>query len=198
MRWLHFVSSSETLENMAKKQIEIAIPKEIILSKIYEVREQKVMLDSDLAELYGVETKALKRAVKRNLDIFPEHFMFELTKEEHESLRYQIGTSNEGRGGTRYLPMVFTEHGIIHAAHVLRSPRARKMSVRITEIFIKMREILQTHQDLFLQMEQIRTKVTGQEEQISLIFEYLKQFEQAKQQELEYQNREKIGFKPKK
>lgn len=96
--------------------------------------------------------------------------MFELTKEEHESLRYQIGTSNEGRGGTRYLPMVFTEHGIIHAAHVLRSPRARKMSVRITEIFIKMREILQTHQDLFLQMEQIRTKVTGQEEQISLIF----------------------------
>ena len=94
------------------------------------------MLDSDLAELYGVETKALKRAVRRNLDIFPEHFMFELTKEEHESLRYQTGTSNEGRGGTRYLPMVFTEHGIIHAAHVLRSPRARKMSVRITEIFI--------------------------------------------------------------
>ena len=174
---------------------EITIPQEVIIDKIYSIRGQKVMLDSDLAELYGVETKALKRAVRRNLDIFPEHFMFELTKEEDESLRYQIGTSNEGRGGTRYSPMVFTEHGIIHAAHVLRSPRARKMSVRITEIFIKMREILQTHQDLFLQMEQIRTKVTGQEEQISLIFEYLKQFEQAKQQDLEQQQIPKIGFK---
>ena len=195
MRWLQNATSPETPEKMAKQQTAIAIPKEIILSKIYEVRDEKVMLDSDLAELYGVETKALKRAVRRNLDIFPEHFMFELTKEEHESLRYQIGTSNEGRGGTRYSPMVFTEHGIIHAAHVLRSPRARKMSVRITEIFIKMREILQTHQDLFLQMEQIRTKVTGQEEQISLIFEYLKQFEQAKQQDLEQQQRPKIGFK---
>jgi hypothetical protein len=177
---------------------ELVIPDEVVISKIYHLRKQKVMLDSDLAELYGVETKALKRAVRRNLDIFPEHFMFELSKEEHESLRYQIGTSNEGRGGTRYLPMVFTEHGIIHAAHILRSPRARQMSVRITEIFIKMREVFQTHQDLFLQMEQIRTKVIGQEEQINLIFEYLKQFEQAKQQELEYQNREKIGFKTKK
>ncbi|MCE2397080.1 ORF6N domain-containing protein [Candidatus Poribacteria bacterium] len=174
---------------------EVTIPQEVILSKIYEIRGQKVMLDSDLAELYGVETKALKRAVRRNIDIFPEHFMFELTKEEHESLRYQIGTSNEGRGGTRYLPMVFTEHGIIHAAHVLRSPRARKMSVRITEIFIRMREILQTHQDLFLQLEEIRSKVSGQEEQIALIFEYIKQFEQIKQQELEQQNRPPIGYK---
>lgn len=156
------------------------------------------MLDSDLSELYGVETKALKRAVRRNIDIFPEHFMFELTKEEHESLRYQIGASKEGRGGTRYLPMVFTEHGIIHAAHVLRSPRAREMSVRITEIFIKMREMLQTHQELFIQLDEIRKKVSGQEEQIALIFEYLKQFEQAKREALEQKNRKRIGFKPNK
>jgi len=174
---------------------EVGIPQEIILRKIYEIRGQKVMLDSDLAELYEVETKGLKRAVKRNLDIFPEHFMFELTKEEAESLRYQIGTSNTGRGGTRYLPMVFTEHGILQVAHVLRSKRARFMSVRITEIFIKMREIIQTHQELFSQMEEIRSKVSGQEEQITLIFEYLKQFEQAKQQELEQKQRSKIGFK---
>ena len=121
--------------------------------------------------------------------------MFELTREEHESLRCQIDTSNTGRGGTRYLPMVFTEHGIIHAAHVLRSPRARKMSVRITEIFIKMRELLQTHQELFLQMEEIRKKVSGHDKQITIIFEYLKQFEQAKREELERRNRKRIGFK---
>ena len=174
---------------------EIAIPREVILSKIYEIRGQKVMLDSDLAELYEVETKGLKRAVKRNLDIFPAHFMFELTKEEDESLRCQIGTSNTGRGGTRYLPMVFTEHGILQVAHVLKSKRARYMSVRITEIFIKMRELIQTNQELFLQMEEIRKKVSGQEEQITLIFEYLKQFEQAKQEELEHKNRKRIGFK---
>ncbi len=153
------------------------------------------MMDSDLAKLYGVETKALKRAVRRNLDIFPEHFMFELTKEEVESLRYQIGTSNEGRGGTRYLPMVFTEHGIIHVAHVLRSPRARKMSVRITEIFIKMREIFQAHHELLLQLGEIRKKATEQEEQIALIFEYLKQFERAKREELKQKQRKPIGFK---
>ena len=174
---------------------EIAIPQEVILSKIHEIRGQKVILDKDLAELYEVETKVLKQAVKRNLDIFPKHFMFELTKGEHESLRSQFVTSKKGRGGTRYLPMVFTEHGILQVAHVLRSKRARYMSIRITEIFIKMRELLQTHQELFLQMEEIRKKVSGQEEQITLIFEYLKQIEQAKQEELEHKNRERIGFR---
>lgn len=168
---------------------------ELILSKIYKFRDKKVMLDRDLAELYEVETKGLKRAVKRNIDIFPEHFMFELTKEEVESLRCHFGTSNKGRGGPRYLPMVFTEHGILQVAHVLKSKRARFMSVHITEVFIKMREIIQTHQELFVQMEEIRSKVSGQEEQITLIFEYLKQFEQSKQEALEYKNRKKIGFK---
>ena len=176
---------------------EVSIPQEVIVSKIYEIRGQKVILDSDLAELYEVETKALKQAVKRNLDIFPEHFMFELTKEEHGSLRSQIVTSKKGRGGTRYLPMVFTEHGILQVAHVLRSKRARYMSVRITEIFIKMREMLQTHQELFIQMEDIRKTVSGHEEHIIEIFEYLKELEQDKQLEVGFQDRELIGFKRK-
>jgi len=179
------------------KSTGMKIPEHVVMSKIYEVRGEKVMIDRDLAELYEVETKGLKRAVKRNLDIFPEHFMFELTKEEYESLRYQNGTSNAGRGGTRYLPMVFTEHGILQVAHVLRSKRARLMSVRITEIFIKMREIIQTHQELFLQMEQIRKKVSGQEDQITLIFEYIDQLEHAKEEKLDQENRVRIGFKPK-
>ena len=92
---------------------EITIPDEIITSKIFLIRDQKVMVDRDLAELYGVETKVLKQAVKRNMDIFPTNFMFELTKEENESLRSQFVTSKKGRGGTRYLPMVFTEHGVL-------------------------------------------------------------------------------------
>jgi len=100
------------------------------------------MIDRDLAELYGVETKALKQAVKRNIDIFPKHFMFELTKDENEFLRSQFVTSNKGRGGTRYLPMAFTEHGVLQLAHVLRSKKVNLMSVRITEIFIKMRQLL--------------------------------------------------------
>ena len=177
---------------------ELAIPEEVVMSKIYQIRGQKVMLDSDLAELYGVETKVFKQAIRRNLDVFPEHFMFELTKEEHESLRSQFVTSKKGRGGTRYLPLVFTEHGVIHAAHVLRSKRARLMSVRITEIFIKMREIIQTHQELFLQMEEIRKKASGQEEQITLIFDYINQLEQVKRKELDQENRVRIGFKPEK
>ena len=92
---------------------EITIPEEIITSKIYLIRDQKVMVDRDLAELYGVETKVLKQAVKRNVDIFPTHFMFELSKVEDEFLRSQLVTSKKGRGGTRYLPMVFTEHGVL-------------------------------------------------------------------------------------
>ena len=104
----------------------IILPDEVITNKIYLIREQKVMLDSDLEELYGLETKYLKQAVKRNSDIFPDHFMFELTKEENDFLRSQIVTSSWG--GTRYLPMVFTEHGILQLSHVLRSKRARILS----------------------------------------------------------------------
>lgn len=103
---------------------DIGIAEEVIASKIYRIRNQKVMLDSELTELYGVGTKALKRAVRRNIEIFPEHFMFELTKKEYESLRYQFGTSNTGRGGTRYLPTVFTEHGLsmLPIYYVVREP----------------------------------------------------------------------------
>lgn len=106
----------------------IILPDEVITNKIYLIREQKVMLDSDLEELYGLETKYLKQAVKRNSDIFPDHFMFELTKEENDFLRSQIVTSKKGSGGARYLPMVFTEHGILQLSHVLRSKRARILS----------------------------------------------------------------------
>lgn len=113
---------------------EMMIPEEVIMSKIYIIRGQKVIFDKDLAELYEVETKALKQAVKRNKDIFPEHFMFELSEDEFANLRSQIVTSSWG--GQRYLPYVFTELGVLQLANVLKSVRARRMSIRILEVFV--------------------------------------------------------------
>ncbi len=169
---------------------EISIPDEIITNKIYIIREQKVMLDRDLAELYGVETKYLKQAVKRNLDIFPAHFMFELTKEENEFLRSQIVTSKKGRGGTRYLPMAFTEHGILQLSHVLRSKKARLMSIRITEVFIKMREILTDNLSVKLEIEEIKKRLTSHSKNIELVFNYLDELIEKKDKP-----RTKIGYK---
>ena len=168
---------------MSEQQKLSVIPDEVIASKIYLIRGQKVMLDRDLAELYETETKVLKQAVKRNIDIFPEHFMFQLTNQEFTILRSQTVTSSWG--GQRYLPYVFTEHGVLQLASVLKSTRARRMSVRIIEVFVKMREMLATHKEILHKLEQIEKKDIEQDQKIMLIFEYLKQLEQAKQQELE-------------
>ena len=118
---------------------------ESIVSKIHFIRGKRVILDSDLASLYGVLTKNLNKAVVRNLNRFPEDFMFQLTSEETESLRFQIGTSKKGRGGTRYLPHVFTQEGIAMLSGVLNSPRAIQANVQIMRTFIKMRELLATN-----------------------------------------------------
>ena len=174
---------------------QVTVPEEIILSKIYEIRGEKVMLDKDLAELYQVETKVLKQAVRRNAAIFPAHFMFELTNQENMALRSQIVTSNKGKGGTRYLPMVFTEHGVLQLASVLRSDRAKHMSIRLIEIFVKLRALLSTHKELLLQTEKVGERLAGHDKQIAIIFEYLKQLEQTKQEGLSYKNRKRIGFK---
>jgi len=116
---------------------------------IYEIRGQKVMLDSDLARIYGTPTGALNRAVKRNADRFPKDFAFRLTRWESEALRCQIGTLKMGRGQHRkYLPLVFTEHGAIMAANVLNSPRAVQMSVFVVRAFLKMRALLGDKREL--------------------------------------------------
>jgi len=116
---------------------------------IYEIRGQRVMLDSDLALIYGIETKALNRAVKRNRDRFPKDFVFQLTRQESELLRRQFGTLKSGRGQHRkYLPYVFTEHGAIMAANVLNSARAVQMSVFVVRAFLKMRALLGDKRDL--------------------------------------------------
>lgn len=127
-------------------RIPAAMP--LIERRIYVIRGQKVMLDSDLAELYQVLTKNLNLAVRRNAGRFPADFKFQLTKEEAESLRLQIATSNDGRGGRRYLPYAFTEHGVVMLSAVLNSERAVHMSILIVRAFVKLREALATNRRL--------------------------------------------------
>ena len=116
--------------------------------RIHVVRGLKVMLDTDLAEIYGVETKALNRAVRRNQARFPEDFMFQVTAQEAAALRCQIGTSKRDRGGRRYLPYVFTEYGAVMLASVLRTPVAVQASVQIARAFVRLRELLATNKEL--------------------------------------------------
>ncbi|OFY69745.1 MAG: DNA-binding protein [Bacteroidetes bacterium RIFCSPLOWO2_12_FULL_37_12] len=169
---------------------EIIIPQEVILSKIYEIRSVKVMLDRDLAELYGVETKYLKRQVKRNIERFPEDFMFALNEQEFKEWRSQFVTSNKDKMGLRYAPYAFTEDGVAQLSTVLNSQRAINVNLQIIRLFSRMRKMLLTHKDLLIEMEKIRKKISGQDEKIDLIFNYLKQF--IKEQETP---RRKIGYR---
>jgi len=134
------------------------------------------MLDRNLAELYGVETKRLKEQVRRNIERFPEDFMFELTKDELEDWRSQFATSNREVMGLRVAPFVFTEHGVLMLSSVLNSNEAIKVNIRIVRIYTRMKELLLTHKDLIAEMENIRRKVDGQDEKIEQIFSYLQQF----------------------
>ena len=171
----------------------ISIPDEIVMSKIYLIRNKKVMSDMDLAELYEVETKQLKRAVRRNISRFPEDFMFELSDIEFTDLRSQFGTSSWG--GVRYPSMAFTEQGVAMLSSVLNSERAISVNIRIIRIFTKMRELLSTHKEILRKLEQLERKDMEQDEKLMLIFEYLKQLEKTKQEELDQKNRPGIGYK---
>lgn len=138
------------------------IPIEQIENKILLIRGQKVMLDSDLADLYGVKTGRLNEQVRRNRERFPEDFMFQLTKEETVALRSQFAISKGQRGGRRYAPFVFTEHGAIMAASVLNTRRAIEVSVFVVRAFIKLREVLATHKELARKLEEMEKKYDAQ------------------------------------
>jgi len=157
------------------------IPQEVIERKIYLIRGRKVMLDSDLAVLYGVRTKNLNKAIKRNIERFPEDFMFQLTHGEVRSLRFQFGTSKEGRGGRRYLPFVFTEQGIAMLSSVLNSKRAIQVNIAIIRAFVRLREILLTHKDLAAKIAALELKyknhdmrLSEYDKHITAIFEAIK------------------------
>ena len=145
-----------------QKQTLSILSDDIVVNKIYVIRNQKVMLDSDLAELYGVETRVLNQSIKRNLERFPEDFMFQLTEEEVELMVSQNAIpSTQVLGG--YLPYAFTEHGILMLANVLKGDRAIKMSIRIIEIFFKIRELIILHKDVSILVEQVEKKLLKQD-----------------------------------
>ena len=146
---------------------------EFIENKIYLIRNKKVILDSDLAELYGVSTKRLNEQVRRNTERFPEDFMFVLTKEESDLLRSQIATLKKGRGQhSKYLPYAFTEHGAIMAATILNSPRAVEMSIFVVRAFVKLREMLISHKDLKHKIEEMEKKYDSQ---FKIVFNAIKE-----------------------
>lgn len=172
----------------------LLIPEEVIMSKILIVRGIKVMIDSDLAELYGVTTKRLNEQVKRNFKRFPEDFLFQLTEQEKQEVvancdhlvRLKFSPS---------LPYAFTEHGAVMLASVLNSDLAIIVNIQIIRVFTRMRQLLETHTEILRKLEQLQKNDTEQDRQILLIFEYLKQLEQSKQQQEEQANRKRIGYR---
>ncbi len=171
------------------------VPEEVIMQKIFFIRNQKVMLDRDLAELYGVETKRLKEQVKRNMERFPKHYMFELTLEEAMASRSQNATLKRG-DNIKYLPLAFTEQGVMMLANVLKSKRAIEVSIKIIDVFILLRETLSNHTDLRLEIEHIKKKLNNHDKNIELVFQYLDELLEKKENKKE---RTQIGYKlPKK
>ncbi len=159
---------------MTDQKNEQIVPDEIVMSKIYVLRQQRVMLDKDLAELYDMLPIRLRQQVKRNMERFPEKFMFQLTEEEVDAMVSQfVIPSKQSLGGT--LPYAFTEHGVLMLANVLRSKTAVAVSIRIIEIFVKMREMLSTQTEVLLKLELLETQVAGHDEHIQVIFAHLKE-----------------------
>ena len=152
------------------------VPLEHVVSRIFLVRGQKVMLDADLADLYGVTTKRLNEQIKRNIDRFPSDFMFQLNAREHDSLRSQFATSKEtlGRGGRRYLPYVFTEHGAIMAASVLDSERAVQVSIYVVRAFVQLREMLSSNKALARKLNELERKLTTHDRAITELIEAIR------------------------
>jgi len=171
------------------------LPDRVIINKIIVLRDQKVIVDRDLANLYGVETRVLNQAVKRNIKRFPSDFMFQMTPEEMKTWKSQIVISENDKMGLRKPPYVFTEQGVAMLSSVLNSDRAILVNIQIMRVFTKLRALLESHAEIIRKLDSIEKKDIEQDEKILLIFEYLKQLEQAKQEETNLKERKRIGFK---
>lgn len=176
--------------NMKDLKSESLITDELVLNKIYFIREQKVMLDEDLAVLYGISTKRLNEQVSRNIGRFPEDFMFKLTDEEYETLRSQFATSK--KGGRRYLPNVFTEHGVLMLSSVLNSQQAIEVNIQIMRIFAHLRQTLLNNTELRLEIEKIKIKIDNQDKNMETVFRYL---DGLIEKNTESKPRKRIGYK---
>lgn len=184
--------------------IEPPVPIERIQQSILLIRGKKVMLDSDLAKLYGVSTKRLNEKVKRNRDRFPEDFMFQLNPAEAEVLRSQFATSKTGRGGRRYLSFAFTEHGAIMLAAVLSTLRAIEVSVLVVRAFVKLREMLANHKELAVKLAELERKIETHDESIRTLFQAIRELmaqPEPPRKRIGFQTKEKLSrymTKPKK
>lgn len=189
----HFAIPQNKLRMPVKKSALTIIPQEVLMNKIYLLRNEKVMLDRDLAILYGVKGIRLREQVKRNITKFPKHFMFQLTQQEVDIMVSQNAIpSKSNLGGT--LPYAFTEHGVLMLANVLKSDQAVQVSIRIIELFVKLREMLVSHTELKLEIEKIKKKVDNQNKNIEVIFNYFDELLEKKEKP-----RKQIGYKvPKK
>jgi hypothetical protein len=190
---------------------------QIIQQKIFEIRGQKVMLDFDLAALYEVETRMLNQAVKRNIERFPEDFMFRLTREEYDSLRSQANEDQQNSssqivisrqksnlksqnvisswGGTRKLPYAFTEHGVTMLASVLRSEKAVQMNIAIVRAFIALRKFAIQYADIVEQLKELKDKVGNHDAQLNQIYDAIENLLDEKAEQKKWSERAKIGFK---
>ena len=168
------------------------IPDEIIMNKIYFIRGQKVMLASDLAELYKIETRVLNQSVNRNLKRFPPDFMFQFSEDEYLSLTSQFVMSKKGRGGRRVLPYVFTEHGVLMLSSILNTDRAIDVNIQVMRIFTKIRQMLFDNTEFRLEIEKIKSKLHNQDKNMEIVFRYLDELIDKKQ---EPQERKRIGYK---
>jgi phage regulator Rha-like protein len=178
-----------------------------IQNRIYELRGERVMLDRDLAALYETETKALNLAVKRNIKRFPADFMFQLTKEEFDGLRFQIETSEKsnslrlqnetsnGRGGTRYMPYAFTEQGVAMLSGVLHSDKAINMNIAIMRAFVEIRQIIFRQNDLKEQLREIKERLGEHDTQLNHIYDAMENLLDEKAAQRKWDDRERIGFK---
>jgi len=167
------------------------VPIESIVTKILFIRGEKVLLDRELAKLYGVETKQLKRAVRRNSRRFPADFMFELNKEEHDSLRSQFGTLKRG-GHSKYMPMVFTEQGVAMLSSVLNSERSIEVNIVIMRAFVQLRRLSTSHEVLERKLSELELRFKDHDEKIEVIFEAIRQLMATPDEK-----RKKIGFEVK-
>jgi hypothetical protein len=174
---------------MSRKATQITVPEEVVVSKIYLIRDQKVMLDRDLAVLYGVKAIRLREQVKRNLIKFPVHFMFQLNEKEVEFMVSQNAIPSKGHLGGG-IPLAFTEHGVLMLANVLKSERAIQVSIRIIELFVKFRETLVTNTELRLEIEKIKKKLDNHDKNIEVVFRYLDELVEKK-----VKPRKRIGYK---
>lgn len=168
------------------------LSEETISNKIYFIRGQKVMIDRDLATLYGIETRVLKQAVKRNISRFPEDFMFDLNKTETENWKSQFVISNSEKMGLRYIPTAFTEHGVLMLSSVLKSDKAIQTNIQIMRIFTKVRQMLLDTTEIKVDILQIQKKLENHDKNIELVFSYLDELTEKKENESE---RVKIGYK---